>query len=312
MAKFIIKYLIVGVVGTFVVYFGAPRLATAFYSQPSVSSTTPAVIKVKPQKPATALKVSMREAETMSKTTAVADKEPMPEQDTESNPATNVENKSETPTDTATREDERWGVVKTPNTSVFDDTGRFLRSLQPGIIVEIKGSRPSKTEKILSCNIEYGGEIISNVLLRASSLQLREGTIDKATDDEKKLMSRVGSLIAELENLKKKELAVKKQSNPYTDEYNKIREKHTKYWSKVKELTKKRDQASGEQQMEYSDELRSMKGEDIIIGNELAEAKKKYTEWASQNPISTNPKISQLETELENAVLMLRQISFNK
>ncbi len=200
-----------------------------------------------------------------------------------------------------------WGVVKRKNTPSFNSSGKFLRSLQPGTVVDIVESKKTKSGIIKVCNMVYNGKSITNILIQSVNLQLKSGSFKNTSKDDRAKMSRMGKIIFQLAQLKKIEREETLKRNPLAKQYSAVKTKHRAYWAKVMDLQKERDRTTGNEQLKHYDELRRMKGMDITIGLELEKISKKYEAWNSRNPPPPSPKAMELNKELAVVAEQLRK-----
>ncbi|OVE75202.1 hypothetical protein BVX97_05160 [bacterium E08(2017)] len=191
------------------------------------------------------------------------------------------------------------GVVKFKETSIYNRAGKHLETVQPGAIVDIKSELKSKGRELSLCKItKLDGTTIDPVLIKTSAIQKIPGTLDEKTPEERKMMRKMGSIMAKIDTLEKNAYEQSLKTNPHSEEYLKAKRKHKAYWRKVYDLRGKRDSATGDAQMQYEDELRSMKGEDIEIGRAFDQATRKFEEWNKINGPEQSAEMASLKKEL--------------
>lgn len=194
----------------------------------------------------------------------------------------------------------KWGVITKFNTKAYNTSGNFLRILEPGTLAKISETKDFRGEEVAVCEISYKDRWIPDILIRTQDLDIRTGPLSRIGADEKNLHVRRARLTSEITRRKNRLTAEQKKRNPYSKEYSSVRKAYKEYWTKVRDLQKKRDSAAGADHMRYSDELRKMKGRDIELAQELKAAKKKFSDWKNQHTPAEDPEIAQLKTALED------------
>ncbi|MDD4871648.1 MAG: hypothetical protein PHR77_13910 [Kiritimatiellae bacterium] len=197
----------------------------------------------------------------------------------------------------------RWGVVRSPNASTYDISGKFLKTLAPGTLLEISNLIKTTREEFVLCSVAVGNASpAATFLMRGHDLTVQIGELSKVSGEQQKLIRREAELAAGIVTLKAKlaSSVVIDSQNPFAADYKSAKQAHEEYWEKVRELQKKRDSVSNsDDKMRYSDELRKLKGEDIRLGLAVDLAKKKYDE-AGRNASSTvkSPELDAMESEI--------------
>lgn len=77
------------------------------------------------------------------------------------------------------------------------------------------------------------------------------------------------------------------RENPYAEEYAAAKAAYEEYWRLVRELTAKRDAASGAERIRYSNQLREMRAENTRLSNALQAAGKKFKNWREEQSESS-------------------------
>ena len=194
-----------------------------------------------------------------------------------------------------------WGiVVSSTNVPVVSPSGEFLQMLPPGSTVDVVAVS-TNTNDMITCRINIAGET-TNVLLPASVVTVRQGRASVATEEQKFLITKIASLTAEINELKKQLEGAQdvRHLNPYTAEYESAKKSYEEFWKKVKELTAKRDSAIAGERMRYAEQLQRMRGQDVIVAQKYKTAKEKYDQWNALHDKVTPAKrrLEQLEKQL--------------
>lgn len=296
MISFFIKYMLVAIAGSSIVYFVSPMLAHSL--KRGGQDINDVVL-------AYSEKVTANAPETLQEESRI-----ILEADTLDNEPSDNEKPKFIPTPLKQTSDNvhQWGVVKTDDTPVFNRAGQLLRRMSAGTLLEVTGNQKAKNEQLLICNIEYEGALVTNVLIREFNAQLKSGNYQAASDDEKQLMSQIGQIVAKMAVLKRNKIANDQSNNPYIKEYLSVKEESSMFWAKVNDLTKKRDNSTGDDFVRYSDELRLLKGDDIRLAASLEKAKKNYLAWQSSHPQTEDPAIRNLREQLDLTVTKLKNI----
>lgn len=221
-------------------------------------------------------------------------------------PDTGVAHKQSTP---------MWGiVVSSTNVPVISSSGEFLQLLPPGSTVDVISSSAT-TNGMLTCKVNIAGET-TNILLPASAVYTRQGSVSAVTEEQKFLVTKIATLTAQIDELKKQLDGAQdvRHLNPYTAEYASAKKSYEEFWKKVKDLTAKRDSSIAGERMRYAEQLQRMKGQDIIIAQKYKNAKEKYEQWnATHDKITpVKRKLEQLEKQLEQCQERLNDIESNR
>lgn len=169
---------------------------------------------------------------------------------------------------------QKWAVVRGTNTKAYDSTGKFLRVVPPGTVVEIESYRTSNVGELAVCRIADAAAPTQPVLILTGNLDPIRTQNPSTAQREKELRAVRARLEAELAGLKE----INTQ-NPHAQEYAAAKKAYDEFWSRVRELQAKRDSAVGDKRMQYSDELYKLKGRSVEVGRRYEAAKKKYEEW---------------------------------
>jgi hypothetical protein len=204
-----------------------------------------------------------------------------------------------------------WAVVRHPRTPVYNEKGKFLTRLAPGVLADVKEIRMTKSGDLALCRVPGERAVRGDVLISAADLDVQRGPLEAA--DKQVVDLRVGRahLTVELAEMKQQAAGTLRTDNPYAAEYAATQKAYNTYWSKARDLQAKRDAATGDKREKFADELRGMKGEDFVVGQAMEGAKKKYDAWNAAHPRSpsASPEMRQIETNLANINTELKRIS---
>ena len=168
----------------------------------------------------------------------------------------------------------KLAVVRGTNTRAYDLSGRFLRVIPAGTVVEIETFRNSNVGAMAVCRSTAADSSSQQFLILTGNLDLVTAQNGGAAEREKELRVLRACLEAELAALKDINSA-----NPHAGEYAAAKKAYDDFWNAVRELQAKRDAAVGEKRMRYSDELYKLKGRSVEVGQRYEAARKKYEEW---------------------------------
>jgi hypothetical protein len=194
---------------------------------------------------------------------------------------------------------ERWGIVSAPKASYYTIKGKFIGHLAPGTALNIIKITQTAKGPIAVCR-PFKQPSATPVLTKIENLTIRNNNINNISKELEKLYVQQAKLKVEAITIKKQKEKELRRDNPHAIKYATVKKEYHDYWRKVKDLTQKRDNSTGSKQMEYADELRSMKGHDIIIANNLKQVKSDYNNWniAHPRPATSNVEVNNLLTEL--------------
>jgi len=197
----------------------------------------------------------------------------------------------------------RWAAVRTPNAPSYDISGKFLKAIPAGHILDVANIIKTSREELALCSMTSGNPApAASFLMRVSDLSVYFGNVRKLGESEHRLFRREAELTLGISALRKKlaSTAIDSQ-NPHAAEYREAKQAYDAYWAKVRDLQKKRDSATADNKITFSEELRKLKGEDIRVGMALDSAKKKYDQ--SANNVTTgvkSPELDSMESELSD------------
>jgi len=213
----------------------------------------------------------------------------------------------------ATANGMRWGAVKISNAPAYDTSGKFLKAMPAGTMLDVANVIKTTREELALCSVATGGNSpAATFLMRCNDLTVNFGDVNKIPEEDQKLFKKEASLDASILTLRAKLAASTIDSqNPFAAEYKDAKQAHEVYWAKVRAVQKKRDNASNsDDKMRYADELRQLKGEDIRLGMALDAAKKKYDQATTSNAANIkSPELDAMLSELADVRDRIKSIT---
>lgn len=179
-----------------------------------------------------------------------------------------------------------WGVA-TVDCPVFRKDGKRLSRKMPGgsLVEATKTTLTSKGDEMALCSIWTGSEWDGEYLVPTARLALYEGTREGFLETEVSSLMRYFRLNAELDGRKRalEEEAV--NANPHSARVRELDRENKAYAAHVKELTEKRDKATGSERSKIADELRRLETVATRNNKELAKQVALYKEWKARHPV---------------------------
>ena len=218
------------------------------------------------------------------------------------------------PTSSGTAETEEaekpacWGVTVVPNAGAYDKNGKFLRRLKAGTTLDIVSVDNTRSGKFVFCRLSSQTPSSQPIAVRQEDVSIIRGELALVTSRERSLHVAKAQLSTQISLLQKAQRESLKADNPHAAGYAAARTAYDAYWKRVSELKRKMDSAVGSERIKYHDSLRTMKGDDIRLGQAYEDAKRKYNAWnaaQADSPPSSSPKLASLEKEI---ALLERQI----
>ncbi len=177
----------------------------------------------------------------------------------------------------------RWGIVTMARTSYYSSKGKFMGHLPPGSLVDIVDIKRNNDDWLALCKSPEN-PAGATVLVSAGHLEIYDGRVTALDRKLKALYVQRAQLKVEIETRRREARTAVRADNPHARIYASARKAHRAYWDKVEDLTAKRDASTGEAQMRYSNELRTMKGDDIRLGQAYESARDQYQAWNAAHP----------------------------
>ena len=195
-----------------------------------------------------------------------------------------------------------WGIVSASRASYYSRKGKFIGHLAPGTALNIIKITQTEKGSIAVCR-PLKQQSASIILTNPERLTIRYNDVNSISKNLEHLYVQQAQLTAEVKIIKKQRSKELRRDNPHAKKYATCKKEYHDYWRKVKELTKKRDAATNEKQMNFADELRLMKGHDIRIANALEKVKSDYDNWNLSHPTTVNN-----DNEVNNLLAELTRI----
>ena len=179
----------------------------------------------------------------------------------------------------------QWAVVIRSDAPVYSTAGKFQRRIAAGTLATVDDVQRTKSGEFAICRLEAQPLRSDPVLLRTSEIEILAGDLSTVGRREKELWAEKARLLARIAEAAEAAKGAIRADNPYAVEYTNKKKAYTQYWKRVKELQALRDKAADADHMMYEDELRSMKGRDILVGTAYEGIKRQYERWNRENPL---------------------------
>lgn len=211
----------------------------------------------------------------------------------------------------------RWGAMMV-NSPVFAKDGKRLPGEIPGgALVEItKTTFTSKGVEMALCQIWNGSRWLEPCLVATGNIAMFEGTregLDAA--DVENLMAYLrlnAALAARKDALEKAAL----NANPHFAALAELNTKNKQMAAKSKELTDRRDKATGAERARIADELRRMEVESARLNDEIKRKVALYEEWKKSHPakassVEEDPEYLSIKARMRDAEPGVAMFGFN-
>lgn len=326
MLSFVIRYLVVAIVGTTLIYyipFSAPTEMTPLPDEdtdelvshlddergpPPTSSRRPRPVPAKSARvsPATPRGTENRTADP-----------------TVTTPETIVENvtlETEAPTSSipvpaTSAPITHWGVA-IRDAPLYSTAGKRLSATLPGgSLVVQSGSGSSSRGDVALCHGWYDNQWQGPWLIDTADLVRFEGDHSEISDSELAPLLRYGRLRAQI--AARRDILTKGdvESNPHTSRLRQLKSEYDDAAARAAKLTAQRDEATGAARNRMADELRRLKEEEGRMRREIEAATTRYNEWKNRNTGSAadpskDPQIREWTGQLNQLMPHLRQFGF--
>jgi hypothetical protein len=152
--------------------------------------------------------------------------------------------------------------------------------------------------------------------MRTASLDEQRGSLSNVSIDERTLRVRRAKLLAALKAQPDAHPAENglPGNNPHTTTYRKARKEYLAFGERVQALTEGMNNTTGAKRMDYANELRSLKGEDVRLKMAYDAAGEQYKAWknshpdAGRNGARITSSRNRIEAELTEVERELRQL----
>mgnify|MGYP001583134853 CR=1 FL=1 len=196
----------------------------------------------------------------------------------------------------------KWGVVRNLSTKAYNRSGKFLRNLESGMLVDITDIKDTSAGELAVCKVLYQGQEIPDIVIKTSDLDIQRGTLSEANPKEKDLRVQYVQMLRDISSREKELLEADKSKNPHYAQFKAAEVAYQDLKQRTDELIRKRDTAEGSDRMEVYDKLRMMKSESIPVKQAYEEAKQKYNGWiatqARQQVAANDEKLASLKAKL--------------
>ena len=178
---------------------------------------------------------------------------------------------------------ENWGVVNSPSTRVYSNSGKFLFRASSGALTEIAKILKTPSGEFAYCHLHLGNKDFEHVLIRTDDLAIRPGPLAKADEEQRRLLVQLSEITQKIEDRQTLLIEQARNKNPHAREYFAVKSSYQTFWKNVKALQAKRDKATGSDHVRFSEELRKLKGDDIRLGQSYEAAKKDFDAWNARH-----------------------------
>ena len=176
-----------------------------------------------------------------------------------------------------------WAVVKSSDSRLYSHKGVFLGRLDPGSCVEVSSLETTQLGRVAVCSPVDGKHQGDVCVVFVADLLLRRGKFADRSSEEYDTVRRMAGIMADLERISLNREKIVASHNPHAAEYTRVKAEYTAFWREVKSLQSRRDNTTGAERIRCADELRRMKGEDLTLGRRFEKCSTKYEEWQSAN-----------------------------
>ncbi len=198
---------------------------------------------------------------------------------------------------------EFWGIT-VAECDVRGAGGNSLeRKVPAGQVVEQIGTVSAAAGERALCRVAQNGGWSEPLLIALSDLFRVPGTRAGVPAETVELLQRYYQLRAQLETRRQSQQQAAASANPHFEAYRRAYRDFSAFTERVKSLTVKRDAASGDKRMQYADELRAMMPEGNRLEKSFHAVQVQYRSWKAKSgtpaaPAAADPELQRLEREL--------------
>ncbi len=191
------------------------------------------------------------------------------------------------------------GVVRKSDASLYSVKGKFVRTIPTGTFLLIDKVEQTQEGPMAVCIAEAAG-VRQFFAVHGEDIEILEPQFVNADESQRQLVRQRAQLLARVDDLKRDSSTAVRKDNPHAAEYVKIREKFQAYNARVKELRDKFEASEGGNREALGDELREMRGDGFTLGDEYKQARDAYVRWNQSHPATSqpNPEIARLEKQV--------------
>lgn len=287
---FLARYILAAVLGTTVVHFGTPQ-ARKIIQPETIEALSRRVFtsgRKKISKSVETVKQEMEAAQQVSaRRPAVHQTQISASRPATASPVQQRNAVSSAPT---------WAVVNRHKAPHYDRSGKNRGQIPVSTMIKINDIQNNRGEELV-IGQRLGLSATSPIIvLRKNDVMLLTGDPSGISSHEKQLRGEQARLQAEIAE---REIELKnalRPGNPHADNYRQARNAYHEYGRKVRELTTKRDQATGVDRMDYADKLRMMLHDSKHLKAEYETHKQAYDQWNTANPANDSGYDDKLES----------------
>lgn len=176
-----------------------------------------------------------------------------------------------------------WGVTEKP-ASLYERNGKRLeRQLPGGVLVEQVGTGNSSLGEVALCLIWEENRWQGPWLIDAANLFRFAGRRDEVDADELELLLRYCDLNGKIEERRQEILKGNIGDNPHFAPLRDLKLRYDASAARAKKLTAERDTAQGAERGQIADQLRQLKDEEVRLRRQIEELTVKYEDWKRGN-----------------------------
>lgn len=177
-----------------------------------------------------------------------------------------------------------WGVTIN-DASVYDRDGHKKdKKVQGGALVEVVNTSNSSRGEVALCHIRVNDAWVGPYLVATVDLIRFEGGREEVDADDVDKLCAYYALNAKMQN-REKELKLKAASaNPHFAELKRKADAYNEHKKRAEELTAKRDSAKGPERSKIISELTQLKNMEAREASEVNTLTKKYEDWKKAHP----------------------------
>ncbi len=195
--------------------------------------------------------------------------------------------------------DQWWGLTKKDDVAVFNRSGKKIRILPAGIVIEVVSLDTYKAYKRALVNVWVGdNKTTEPVVIKNSDLELINGPFGEVSSAEKTARKEIYALEKRISKLSKEPKGpvrtVAKNTTPPKNNLERSKRALDEINAKGKQLRKEFDSATGSRRASISDQLWKLKGPQAVAQKNYAEAKARSGGRHSPAPRSEKPQESEL------------------
>jgi hypothetical protein len=174
-----------------------------------------------------------------------------------------------------------WAVICAHDAAAYRDNGKLFARLPAGAVVAVLDTRQSSAGDVVRCR-QIADSSGPTFFVKRTDLTPAPTDYARATKEEIELRRELARLNADTR--RPRATAEIRANNPHAEAYERTRTAYKAYWDNVNALKARWETAEGDARMRYGDELRVLKGKDIVLGRAYEKAREQYNAWNAQHP----------------------------